>query len=133
MDQILPGLYIGSLREAANLVDLKRHNITLIVNLSDEPNIFPDDFDYIRIDVDDVATERDKLMAALRDTGTLEHIHEVLAQREAVLVHCHAGISRSSTVVVLYLVRYQHMSIKEAIAFVRERHRKAFLLGVNFL
>jgi protein-tyrosine phosphatase len=42
-----------------------------------------------------------------------------------VLVHCHAGISRSATAVVWYLVRYRGMSWDEAHALVRRNRQKA--------
>jgi atypical dual specificity phosphatase len=42
-----------------------------------------------------------------------------------VLVHCHAGVSRSATAVVWYLVKYRGMSWDEAHALVRRGRQKA--------
>jgi protein-tyrosine phosphatase len=42
-----------------------------------------------------------------------------------VLVHCHAGISRSATAVVWYLVKYRGMSWDEAHALVRRNRQHA--------
>jgi len=42
-----------------------------------------------------------------------------------VLVHCHAGISRSSTMVIAYFIRYKKWSSAEALDFVRSRRERA--------
>jgi dual specificity protein phosphatase 1B len=39
----------------------------------------------------------------------------------SVLVHCFAGVSRSSTVIVSWLMRYLNMRVMEALHYVRER------------
>ncbi|KAJ3263704.1 Dual specificity protein phosphatase 1, partial [Blyttiomyces sp. JEL0837] len=41
-------------------------------------------------------------------------IEEARKKGEAVLVHCHAGVSRSSTIVLAYLLKYHRMTLKDA-------------------
>ena len=41
-----------------------------------------------------------------------------------VLVHCFAGVSRSATVVVAYLITHRGMTYDQAIAVVREKRPK---------
>ncbi len=38
-----------------------------------------------------------------------------------ILVHCEAGISRSSTIVIAYLMQYHHQSLKNAYEYVKQR------------
>lgn len=42
-------------------------------------------------------------------------------KRGGVLVHCHAGVSRSATIVIAYLIKEMHMSLYSAYDFVNQR------------
>ena len=50
-----------------------------------------------------------------------QFIHEQIRQRHRVLVHCFAGVSRSSTICTAYLYECG-MSLDEAFALVQEKH-----------
>ncbi|KAL2911491.1 Dual specificity protein phosphatase 10 [Polyrhizophydium stewartii] len=45
---------------------------------------------------------------------TTSIIEKARRNGERVLVHCHAGVSRSSTIVLAYMIRYMHMSLYDA-------------------
>ena len=51
-----------------------------------------------------------------------------------ILIHCAAGISRSSSVVAAYLIKYHKMEIDNSITFIRTKRPIAFYYGtkVNF-
>jgi len=53
-----------------------------------------------------------------------EFIHAHIRQRQRVLVHCFAGISRSAMICTAYLYECG-MSFAEALAFVRQKHPSA--------
>lgn len=52
-----------------------------------------------------------------------EFTREAVEQNGAVLVHCEAGISRSATTVIAYLVKYHNMSLEQAFRHTKERRR----------
>ncbi len=48
-------------------------------------------------------------------------IHEYLRNGKKVIVHCYAGVSRSASTVIAYLIKYKGMSLEEAYKFVKKR------------
>ena len=56
-------------------------------------------------------------------------IHQNIIIKKRVLVFCYQGISRSATMVVAYLMRYNNMTKNDAITLVRNK-RKGSLPGI---
>ena len=48
-------------------------------------------------------------------------IHDGLTYGEVVFVHCRAGVSRSATVVIAYLMRYYGLALDDALKYVKNR------------
>ena len=55
-----------------------------------------------------------------------EMIHSRLENGEIVYVHCHEGVSRSSTIIIAYLIRYYGMDADEAFEFVKDKRSRCF-------
>lgn len=53
--------------------------------------------------------------------GCINFIKEARAQGGNVFVHCFAGVSRSSSTVIAYLIQEHGMSFHEGMAYVRKR------------
>jgi protein-tyrosine phosphatase len=51
----------------------------------------------------------------------LEFVHSALAEGGIVLVHCFAGVSRSASVVLAYLMRHHSMTLTKAVTLVRNK------------
>lgn len=51
----------------------------------------------------------------------LAFINQALSYGGKVLVHCYAGVSRSATIIVAYLMQEKHMTFMEAMQHVRRR------------
>ena len=120
MSCVAPGLFIGGKRTSSDLPWLQSHGITLVVNVTDDlPNIHPEHMSYIRIPLQDLPTA--SLNTAIADSGVLPSIALTIAAKNAVLVHCRAGSSRSASVILAYLVS-QGSTLLNAYKMVSEIH-----------
>ena len=140
MDEIRPGLWIGNLHAARNKRTLRARNIEYVLSLSsggtqhdlrvDLPHeskwagkkirtrTLEDDFERLLVWVGDSSQER--ILGHL--DACAEFIEEARHAGCGVLVHCHAGVSRSATVVAAFLMRIERLSLHAVMASVRE-HR----------
>ena len=51
-------------------------------------------------------------------------IDDAIKNGGRVMVHCHAGISRSSSIILAYLIKYKNMSFDEALATAQKKREK---------
>lgn len=117
--EVYPGLYLGNAAFASDVELLRGLGITHIVNCAKEvPDYFKGDFnfEYLHLMLDDVPNENITRFFEL----SRKFIKESLDNRKIVLVHCWAGISRSVTVVIYYLVKTLGISVKDALEMVRK-------------
>lgn len=96
-------LYHGDLGHATSMKLLSALNIKHIVNVCDCPldSSITSEFDVKWINLDDSLTEN--IRKHFDDTN--DFIAKCKEKNEKVLVHCQAGISRSSSVVLAYLMK----------------------------
>ncbi|XP_004645204.1 dual specificity protein phosphatase 9 [Octodon degus] len=126
--QILPNLYLGTARDSANLESLAKLGIRYILNVTPNlPNLFEKngDFHYKQIPISDHWSQN--LSQFFPEAITF--IDEALSQNCGVLVHCLAGVSRSVTVTVAYLMQKLHLSLNDAYDLVK---RKKSNISPNF-
>ena len=119
INQILPRLYLGDDIIARNLDELRRRRITHILNLTTNiPNKFEPEIRYLKLTIFDFESQN---ISQYFDEATV-FIHEALQdERNTVLVHCNAGISRSASFVCAYLMKKAgYKTFKEAFAYVRK-------------
>lgn len=104
MNQVLPRLYISDDIIARNKSMLVKYKITHILNLTTNiPNKFEPDITYLKIIIFDFETQN----ISQYFSESFEFIENALKQDEQnrVLVHCNAGISRSASFVIAYLLQ----------------------------
>lgn len=120
INHVIDRLFIGDHKAASTLNILTDHNISHIVNATQEvPNYFKSKFHYINLGLKDKWEDEDIL-------GVLEpsyrYIDNVLkVDNSRVLVHCHAGISRSASIVIYYLMKKYELSFEKALNFLKNK------------
>ncbi|RUS16415.1 protein-tyrosine phosphatase-like protein [Jimgerdemannia flammicorona] len=114
-NEVIPGLYIGGYAASEDLNHLKENKITHILSLGSFTPVFPDQFSYKVIDIEDMPTEN--ILQYFNET--YEFTDTALKSGGHVLIHCIAGISRSATIVTAYLMRSQSMPVKQALAHLK--------------
>ena len=119
MDQIVPRIYVGDINAAKNKNYLQRHGITHIVNAAAEiPNYYPHDFVYIDLGLRDSSMGESIGHAVQR---AYHFIDGALKANGVVLVHCAAGISRSTSTVIFFLMYKFMIPYQHALQLVRSR------------
>ncbi|CAL8250760.1 unnamed protein product [Boreogadus saida] len=126
--QILPYLYLGCAKDSTNLDVLGQHNIKYILNVTPNlPNMFEHEghFRYKQIPISDHWSQN----LAQFFPEAISFIDEARSKQCGILVHCLAGISRSVTVTVAYLMQRLNLSLNDAYDFVK---RKKSNISPNF-
>eukprot|EP01117_Protostelium_nocturnum_P012239 TRINITY_DN44_c2_g1_i2.p1 TRINITY_DN44_c2_g1~~TRINITY_DN44_c2_g1_i2.p1 ORF type:complete len:611 (-),score=157.36 TRINITY_DN44_c2_g1_i2:144-1976(-) len=117
--EIIEGkLFLGSVNCAQSFYVMKRLGITHIVSVIREHSPFyPSDFKYHVVEADD--TSSFDISKSFDESHSF--IEDALENGGVILVHCAAGVSRSATIVISYLMRKRRMSYQEAYNFVRKQ------------
>ncbi len=124
MSQIVPGVYVSNHDNAMNDVVRAHYRLRAIVNCTrDMPFTSSTDVKKLRVPIDDNADQNELLYANIDTATSFIHAHR------PVLVHCYVGVSRSPSVVALYLIRYYHVSMVVAIGRIRAVRPFAFSHG----
>ena len=117
MSEIIKGkLYLGDMFDANNKGLLDQNRITGIFcvaanlqsNLSVQINYKVYNYNMLDYDGFDISEYFDEI------TGRIEN-------EEVALVHCAAGVSRSASIVLAYLMKYHNISLKDALYLVKQK------------
>ncbi|XP_053407922.1 dual specificity protein phosphatase 4-like [Mercenaria mercenaria] len=127
--QLMPHLYIGNERNSLDTDLLQQLGITAILNVSTMcSSHVKTGFEYKCIPVRD--NESENISCWFNEA--LHFIETIRKQEGIVLVHCRAGISRSATICIAYLMTYQSFTLDQAFEFVRAR-REIISPNMNFM
>lgn len=121
--EILPGLIMGSQDVAHNSELLDKFKVTHILNVASfVDNIYPEKFTYLSMDLRDLPD----FPISKAFPEAIEFIEKAIQSGGCVLVHCNAGISRSATIVLAYLMKAKAMSLNDAFTYLRSKRPSSF-------
>ncbi|KAJ3218820.1 Dual specificity protein phosphatase 10 [Clydaea vesicula] len=113
---ILPHLFLGSSQTASKEL-VKKYNIKHILRLGwgfiDECDV-ADGIIYHDFPIEDTPSQKIEHLFVT----TSKIIENARLKNERILVHCYAGVSRSSTIVLSYLINYHNLTLFESFKFV---------------
>lgn len=122
IDEVLPNLFIGSYDDACDSVTLDHFGITHILTVaSDLPAKYTEKYTYLIIQALDLDTQ--DLFPSF--SQSFEFIENSLSNNGKVLVHCLYGISRSSTIVISYIMKKLNIHYEQAFTLLKEKHPRA--------
>ena len=117
MSQITDRLYLSGLRDVT-VHNLRLRNIAYVFNITLEaPMINCPGVHCVRVAINDVHGEN---IFCHFDT-IADQLHYLMANNHNVLVHCVAGISRSASIVLAYLMKYLQMELRVAYKFLHTK------------
>lgn len=112
---VIPGLYMGSQDVAQDKDLLRKHKITHIISVgvqvcqcSEVIYSFIEALDLPEFDMRPVFQQSAQLINDIRDSGG------------SVFVHCNAGVSRSATIVIAYLMEKEKLPYLQAVELLKQ-------------
>ncbi|XP_047651861.1 dual specificity protein phosphatase 22 isoform X6 [Phacochoerus africanus] len=115
MNKILPGLYIGNFKDARDAEQLSKNKVTHILSVHDSARPMLEGVKYLCIPASDSPSQN--LTRHFKES--IQFIHECRLRGEGCLVHCLAGVSRSVTLVVAYVMTVTDLGWEDALHTVR--------------
>uniref|UniRef100_H0VDP0 Dual specificity protein phosphatase 15 n=1 Tax=Cavia porcellus TaxID=10141 RepID=H0VDP0_CAVPO len=115
MTKVLPGLYLGNFIDAKDPDQLERNKITHIIAIHESPQTVMEDITYLRIAVAD--TPEVLIKKYFREC--VNFIHSCRLSGGNCLVHCFAGISRSTTIVIAYVMTVTGLGWREVLEAIK--------------
>ena len=123
---IIDNIYLGNAYNAAYYYGLKKNNIKMIINVTQEiSQYYPDYFTYYQYELYD--NNHDNIKEYLGDA--YKNIKNFQENKDGnILVHCFMGASRSASVVLYYLTKEKinketgkHFTLNEALIFLKNK------------
>lgn len=128
IDMIINNLFLGNRDASYDKELLDKNKIKAIVVMGKDLKIkFPNDFIYFKYEVNDSLNQ--DLFCYFKEINQI--IDSYVNKKENVFVHCSAGVSRSSTIVISYIMYLLKISFEEAFKLV-ESKRHCILPNSSF-
>lgn len=130
MDQITERIWIGNYLDASNQELLRKEGIQSILCL---------DGCLSQVQAKDLGVEQIVVIPLIDGSGNrpevflraVRALKNLIQKHSPVLVHCHAGQSRSAAVVTKYFMREEGLSLGDAIRQITRKRRVAIVAGLQ--
>jgi len=129
-NEIIPNLWIGNIQDS--VLEPWIYQFDIVINCTKDLPFCNSNAKNIRLPIDDnlQPEEIENMFNCLQKIT--EYMHVQLLKGKKIFVHCFAGIQRSATVIVAYLVRYTGMSLDQCIKCVETKRSIIFTPMCNF-
>lgn len=117
MNKLRKNLYVGNFRDATLIPQLRKSNITTVLNVAyelDDPVYHPQEIRYVKIGLLD-STENKMSMKKL----AVNSLITLLEAGETVLIHCAAGLSRAPFVASQALSKMENKDPEDILQEIR--------------
>lgn len=123
MKKLVPGLYLGSIRDSSDKKQLEDNSITHIVTIHEHPSKDAGikNIKYLRFKAMDNSQQDIKQFFV----EAIDFIHEARLNDGVVLVHCLAGVSRSASLCIAYLMTITGLPWYDTLNSVRAAREQA--------
>lgn len=108
-------LFLGSALDANNEKELQKRNVNCVICVAEDIIIKLND-PSIKVYKYNIQDDYDCDISLYFD-----EIGKLIETEKKVLVNCFAGISRSATITIAYLMKYRGLNLKEALVCVRDK------------
>jgi len=119
-------LYLGDMFDANNEAEIKNKNITCIICVAERLQI--------NVKIPNITVHKYELADDYDCNISLyfDEINKIINNERTVLINCAAGISRSSTIVIAYIMQYYKLTLEQAFKAVRSK-RNQICPNKNFM
>ncbi len=122
ISNIFENLYLGSKFSTQKDI-IYENNISTIISIGCRP--LENSYQNVNCYYYDIQDNGSKSNVEVFFTKIIPEIHQIinncLKQNMAVLVHCQAGMSRSATAIIMWLIKYQQMNYENAFLYVKQK------------
>jgi protein-tyrosine phosphatase len=126
-NEIIPNLWLGNRNSPKEIDTLKNNNIKLIINCSKNLNYDTDvNIQVVRLSINDVNSEESNQILGDQIEYLIYLVNLYLNNNCGVLIHCYAGVQRSATVVLCYLLKYKNMNLNMGKAIMKQNRSIVF-------
>ena len=117
LQEVEKGLFLGIIQAAQDPFLLRKHNIKCVVNCVEEKTQTFPEISYLQLRMKDFTSVDLNLYLP----KALKFIEDSKVQGKNVLVHCTAGVSRSPTIVIAYVMAKYKVPFEQAFEFVKKK------------